>query len=446
MTDEQNSSAATSSPSKAFAAASDAYTQALQVLRAALRFGIDPSLEPIARLLEKMGRPERSFVSVQVAGTNGKSSTSRFIAALLRSQGMKVGLYTSPELVFYEERIEIDGAVVSREAFAEAVLAAHEAAQVLSGEETFGPITEFELLTAAAFWLFARERVELAVLECGLGGRWDATSVVEPAVAVITGVGLDHTAILGNTLAKIAAEKAAIIKSGSIPVLGPGTAATREIFLARCAEVGQTPLIVAATGTVPLAAPLNFAGPSYQRENLTTALVAAQAAFGGPLNYAKAQAALDELRIFGRFEIVRDEPLLLIDAAHNQPSAAALADALIERFGQGSDGLLNASAPSAAAPTLLLGILADKDAAGIIEALGPLFAEIAVTQSASARALGADELANLVRERLGRASRVFSSVASALNTFTAQGTPLIVTGSITTAGEAAAWVRETLGT
>ncbi|MDR2197440.1 MAG: bifunctional folylpolyglutamate synthase/dihydrofolate synthase [Coriobacteriales bacterium] len=458
---------------------SDTYKRALALLHDALRFGIDPSLVPITRILCELDDPHLDYPCIQVAGTNGKSSTARLIAALLRSQGLRVGLYTSPELVFYEERVELDGLVVSREDFACALLAAHGAATRLIAAGTIETVTEFELLTAAAFLIFSRRRVDCAVLECGLGGRWDATSVISPVVAVITGIGLDHTALLGTTPEQIAAEKAAIIKPGSLAVLGPGTAATREIFLARCAEVGVEAIIVqgaeaaarvgaeAAIGAAPVpvgaaapaayaapvpagaAAPaaraadtLHFPGPAYQRDNLATAIAAAEAARAQALDGAKAQAALDTLRIPGRFEILRDNPLFLIDAAHNPASAAALAQALTERFGLDEQGLLKAPRPDAAPLTLLLGVLADKDAAGIIGALAPLFAEIVLTQSSSARAIPSDELAALFAALTGFVPLSYPSVSTALDALTAAQAPLVVTGSITVAGEALAWMRQ----
>ena len=225
------------------------YQRALALLREALAFGIEPSLKGVTATLEQLGNPQGSFASLQVAGTNGKSSTARFAAAILRAQGFRVGLYTSPELVFYNERMEVDGAVVAAELFAQAVFAAQTAADAAIAAGSLKLITEFELLTAGALWLFAQQGVDIAVLEVGLGGRWDATSVVTPQVAAITGVDFDHTAILGNTLEEIAAEKAAIIKSGSIPVLGPGTAAAHDVFCARCTEVGAEPVLV--DGTLP---------------------------------------------------------------------------------------------------------------------------------------------------------------------------------------------------
>jgi dihydrofolate synthase/folylpolyglutamate synthase len=405
----------------------------LGVLRDALTFGIEPSLEGIAALVRRLGEPQLRYPCVQVAGTNGKSSTARFTAAFLRAQGKRVGLYTSPELVEYPERMEVDGEVVSRERFAAAVLTAYEAAQQAIAAGEIAVITEFELLTAAAFWLFADERVDFAVLEVGLGGRWDATSVVEPAVAVITGIDLDHTAILGESLEQIAAEKAAIIKQGSVPILGSGTVNVREVFLTRCAELGVTPLLV--DSSAPLVVPARF--PRYQEQNIACALAATTAALGHKPSHAAIERVLSTLNIPGRFELVRATPPLLIDASHNPQSARVLAEALTERYGRcATTEHLNTF------DTLLLGILSDKDATGIIGALAPLFANIAVTSSASPRAIPASELAETIAQLTGRQPEPFPSVPEALTALTARNVATVATGSITLAGEVTSLLRQ----
>jgi dihydrofolate synthase/folylpolyglutamate synthase len=392
-----------------------AYEQSLAVLHEALQFGIEPSLVGITALTRSLGNPQNRYASIQIAGTNGKSSTARFTAAFLHSQGKKVGLYTSPELVDYPERMEIDGEVVSQERFAEAILKAHSA--------TLPSVTEFELLTAAALWLFAEERVDYAVLEVGLGGRWDATSIVQPQVAVITGVDFDHTDILGDTLEEIAAEKAAIIKPGTVPILGPGTEVAREVFLARCAETQTEPRVLPPVPPAP-----RF--PRYQQRNIACALAATEAALGTELDLVAIQRVLDTLSIPGRFETLREQPLLLIDASHNPESARYLAQALIERF-----TVDPATQRLRTVDTLLLGILSNKDAAGIIAALAPLFEHVAVTRSASPRAIPPDELAESVANGDGRQPEVFPSVSSALDALTARNAAVVATGSITLAGE-----------
>ena len=187
-----------------------------------------PLLETVIDMLDELGRPDEYFDCIQVAGTNGKTSTTRFTAAILRGEGLRTALYTSPQLVRYEERMEVDGGVVSPSVFAHGVSAAAEAGRrvnerrAASGEPTY-TITPFDLLTAAAMVVFAEERVDVAVLEVGLGGRWDATSATDPVAVAITGIGLDHTHILGDTLEEIASEKAAVIKPGCTVVLGEGT-------------------------------------------------------------------------------------------------------------------------------------------------------------------------------------------------------------------------------
>jgi len=425
------------------------YDEALTILKDALTFGIKPSLDGIRALTEALGNPQRAYPSIQIAGTNGKSSTARFIAGILHAQGLKTGLYTSPELMYYEERIEVDQQVISRQGFATAVRTAHAASVQLIQAGSISSITEFELLTAAALLYFANEHVDVAVLEVGMGGRWDATSVVDPSVAVITGIGLDHIAILGSTLEEIAAEKAAIIKPGCKVVLGPGTASTAEVFKRRIAKTGiqaqdvyrvsaELPSSLSALPTVSALKQL----PDYQKANIACAVAAAEAFLRRSIEPTTSVAAAaaegflqrtiepatlaDAIRATptpGRFETLREEPLLIIDAAHNPQSAQALAKTLSARFG------------SRVPATLLLGILADKDSDGIIDALSPLFTNIAVTQTSSPRAIPTHDLAARVRQRFAGDVVCFETVAHAIKELTASQTACIASGSITLAGE-----------
>ncbi|MCL2757548.1 MAG: Mur ligase family protein, partial [Coriobacteriia bacterium] len=379
------------------------YDETLGILRDALSFGIKPSLDGIKALTEVLGNPQLAYPAIQVAGTNGKSSTARFAAGILRALGLKVGLYTSPELVYYEERIEVDQQVISRDDFAAAVKTAHTAAVQLVENGTIPCITEFELLTAAAFLHFAHRQIDVAVLEVGLGGRWDATSVVDPKVAVITGIGLDHIAILGSTLEEIAGEKAAIIKPGSIAVLGPGTASTIEVFKRRIAETA------ARVHKIPIELPEPVSDlfdemrlPSYQPANFACAIAAAEAFLGRSIEPEILKQAILATPLPGRFESLRKSPFLIIDAAHNPQSAQALAATLRQRFGE--------SVPA----TLLVGVLADKDADGIIDALSPLFARIAVTQTTSPRAVPAQDLAQRVRSRFSGEVLCYDTVKEAV--------------------------------
>lgn len=391
------------------------YDDAVATLEDALKFGMDPSLEPIRAMCAAMGDPQKCYRCVQVAGTNGKSSTTRMIAALLHAQGLHVGLYVSPHLIKYPERIEIDGRVVSDEDFAWGIEVALDAA-ARAGVQA----TEFELLTAAALWLFAREDVDWAVLECGLGGRWDATSVVDPQVAVITGVALEHTAILGDTIEKIAGEKAAIIKPGSHAVFAHDLAA-REVFERQAQDVGAPYSYAKLDATRAFDDELAYM-PVYQRSNLATALAAVTVALGHAPSPESVSIALGGLVIPGRFEILRHDPLVIVDAAHNPQSAHVLAGELRRLFDE-----------DAAIPTLLLGVLDDKDARGIIRELCPLFDRIVVTASSSTRAVPATELASLVAEETGVRPEATHDVRAAQELLS--GEPIVATGSITVAGE-----------
>lgn len=406
------------------------YDDAVATLEGALKFGMNPSLEPIRAMCAAMGEPQKRYRCIQVAGTNGKSSTTRMIAALMRAQGLHVGLYVSPHLVKYPERIEIDGCVVSDEAFARGIEAALDAAARAHVEAT-----EFELLTAAALWLFAQEGADWVVLECGLGGRWDATSVVNPQVAVITGVALEHTAILGDTIEKIAGEKAAIIKPRCKAVFAHDLAA-REVFERQAQEVRAPYENANPEAVIPFEDELASL-PTYQRSNLATALAAVTAALGHAPSPESVRMALSELVIPGRFEILRHDPLVIIDAAHNPQSAHALAGELQRLFecARGFDSLTHSYSigPAPPRPTLLLGVLDDKDARGIIRELCPLFSRIVVTASSSSRSIPAAELAMLVEEECGVRPEIATSISEARELLRHE--PVIATGSITVAGE-----------
>lgn len=410
------------------------YDDAVITLETALKFGIDPSLEPISALCDELGQPQERYRCIQVAGTNGKTSTARMIAALLHEEGFKVGLYTSPHLVKYPERIEIDGVVVNDELFASGVDAAHRASCELGIEST-----EFELLTAAALWIFAQTGVDWAVLECGLGGRWDATSVVVPEVAVITGVGLDHTHILGDTLEQIATEKAAIVRAGTKAVFAQDLPA-REVFETRARDVGAPFEHVNESQLAACERELSQL-PAYQRANFATALTAVTVALGSEPSPQSACDALARLRIPGRFEILRDDPLVIVDAAHNPQSAQALAREIVRRFDvvhvpESLEGV-GRRQRLLPLPVLLLGVLADKDARGIVETLCPLFDRVVVTASSSSRAIPAAELAHVVEEFSGRVPVVAPNVPEALDMLSEES--FLATGSITVAGEVKAF-------
>ncbi len=417
-----------------------------------------PLLETVVDMLDELERPDEHYRCVQVAGTNGKSSTARFTAAILAGEGLRCALYTSPHLVRYPERMEIGGAVISDEAFAHGVSVALEAGKrvnarrIAAGDAAY-VITPFDLLTVAALVIYAEAAVDVAVLEVGLGGRWDATSATDPVAVAITGIGLDHTRILGDTLAAIAGEKAAIIKPGRAVTLGAGTCepSVRQVLDARCREAGVVPAI-ASTVIVEPAAHLGEAlrlscvtrraiytprlrKPSYQAQNAACAIQLAEDVVERPLDPAALEASLMACPTPGRFDVVRPDPLVLVDACHNPQSCAAFVSSVIELEPERTRR-----------PALLIATLTDKDAAGIVRALVPAFPRIAVTATASARALPAPDLAALVAAELAREGRpasdliaTYEGVPAALDAFTRAALPVVAAGTITLAGEVAGY-------
>ncbi|MBN2822046.1 MAG: bifunctional folylpolyglutamate synthase/dihydrofolate synthase [Coriobacteriia bacterium] len=436
------------------------FDEALELLEGALSFGIHPSLDGIRALTALLGIPQDSFSSMQVTGTNGKTSVTRIAAALLSAHGHRTGVYTSPHLVSYSERMVIDGEQASEEEFSAALgaVAGVVEADSVRQAQTLGldatsldlAYTEFELLTAAALWLFRERSCDWACLEIGMGGRWDATSVVMPKVSVVTGVGLDHTERLGTTRAQIAADKAHIIKPGSVAVFGPGCEGVEDVLLARAVETGSAVVRVGLAdedvawrvtaapqqpgdrtwmdvyGVYATYDELAATAPSYQAPNIATAIAAAECALGRALEADTVRATLLSLPFPGRFELLCSEPPVIIDGAHNPQAAAVLASAIREAFGERG-------------PVIVLGILRDKDAAGIIEALAPVARSFVCTQSSSPRSLEPEELARIVEAIVGVRPPVYADLSMALRyaeqIASDDSTGVVVTGSLYTAGE-----------
>lgn len=453
------------------------YDEALDVLHGALRFGIEPLLETVEDMLAELGDPDLAFECVQVAGTNGKTSTSRFTAAILAGEGLSTALYTSPELVSYTERMEVGGAPVSEEAFAHGVSAAREAGRRVNERRSAAglrpyDVTEFDTLTVAAMVVFAEAGVDVAVLECGMGGRWDATSAAKSIRAVaVTGIGLDHMRVLGDTLEKIAGEKAAIIKPGRACVLGAGTAtpdSVEDVLLAQARAAGVTPVLLRperledAAGEMhpgvprrhedfPRASyrivrrPARIGGPleltvatpratyeelaclkpAYQAANVACAVALAEGYLGRALDAEALFTSVVQCPTPGRFQLLRPEPPVLIDACHNPQSVAAFLTAI------------DAVAPvREERPTLLAAVLADKDVEGIVAPLARAFPRVAVTQTSSPRALPAAELAALFAEAGAEVTGTYPTVEAATSALC--GESYVGCGSITLAGELAA--------
>jgi dihydrofolate synthase/folylpolyglutamate synthase len=331
------------------------------------------SLEPIGwklgldrmrRLTTALGMPQHRFASIHVVGTNGKSSVTRMTAALLEAHGVSAGACVSPHASRWSERTLIHGEEIGREEFAAAVERVAQAAEVVNrGLEEGEAVTQFEAATAASFVAFAAARVEAGAIEAGLGGRLDATNTIPSRVTVLTSIGLDHTEWLGETEAQIAAEKLAVLRDHSTLVLGrvgPEVASLAE----KTARERGAKLVRAAEDPGP---ELHLRAPGlFQRRNFALAMAAAEA-FLGELDPERVAAVAATLTIPGRLERIADDPPTFLDAAHNPDGAAALAEALPEVTGGG--------------PVIAcLAILADKDAAAMIQALAPVLSRAVCTE------------------------------------------------------------------
>jgi dihydrofolate synthase/folylpolyglutamate synthase len=361
-------------------------------------------LDRIRRLLARLGDPQRRFPAVHVGGTNGKGSTCAYVASILKASGYRVGLYTSPHMHTVRERVRINGRLIEEEAVVE-WLNRHRAALEAEPE-----LTTFEVLTALAFYTFAGQGVDIAVVEVGLGGTLDTTNVVESAVSVVTPVALDHTKLLGDTVEVIARDKAGIFREGVPVVLGPQSPAARAV-LEDAARGAGCPLIVVdavgrwTRGTDGLAVVLDLPDEPSPREFRLPALLAGPHQEGNAVTAVAAAVALErqgwriprraietgvaETRWPGRFEVLPDPavpgaPIMVVDGAHNPHAAAALALALAGSY---PDRALH----------LVLGFGREKDAAGIIGAVAPLAASITTTAAPHPKALDPDEAADLVR-------------------------------------------------
>ena len=347
-----------------------------------MRFGLDR----MHRMMTVLESPERSFDSIHVVGTNGKTSTTRMIAAILERHGLRTGCYLSPHLVSYSERVQIAERDIETHAFAAAIARAAWAAERVNrtlGEDDH--VTQFELLSAAAFWELARRGAQVVVVEAGLGGRYDATNVIDSTVAVLTNVGLEHTRWLGPTLTDIATEKLAVLSEGSVLALG-AQLQPELLELARAVAAARDAQVLIAD---PPPSELTVgARGSFQRENFALARLAAESY----LECAQIQVDEEAVRaaaiatlVPGRMQVVARDPLTVLDGAHNPAAAVALVESLPELLAGRSLGLV-------------LGVLEDKDAAGILAALLPLCERAWFTAPPSQRALPPATLLSLARQ------------------------------------------------
>jgi dihydrofolate synthase/folylpolyglutamate synthase len=352
-------------------------------------FGMRFGLDRMRRLLTALGSPQERFAAVHVVGTNGKSSTVRMTAAILRRQGLRVGAYLSPHLVSFTERVRVDDADVSGPDFAAAVQrAAGAAAKVDRTAPEDDHVTQFELLTAAAFDHFARAGVDVAVVEAGLGGRFDATNVLASTVAVLTNVGLEHTRWLGPTVTDIATEKLAVVEPGSTLVVGAGLHPDAARLAEEIASERDVRLVVApADPGVELEM---VARGAFQRRNFALAVEAARAFVDPPgaLDPAAVSAAAASTLVPGRFDVVAqlgEGAEVVLDGAHNPGGMAALAEALPE-FAAGRRLVA------------CLAVLDDKDATEMLRSLLPLCDALVTTRAQTPRSLPPATLASLCHQ------------------------------------------------
>lgn len=431
---------------------------------------LEPSTTRISALLELLGSPQRGYPSIHIAGTNGKTSVARMVDALLTALHRRTGRTTSPHLQSAVERISIDGKPISPAAYVDTYREIEPFVQLVDqqSEAAGGPrLSKFEVVTAMAFAAFADAPIDVAVVEVGLGGRWDATNVVNAPVAVITPIGVDHAEYLGDTLAEIAAEKAGIIgkqeddlvPTDTVAVIGRQAPEAMEVLLAqtvradaavaredsefavlgRQVAVGGQLLELQGLGGLYSDVFLPLHG-EHQAHNAALALAAVEAFFGAgaqrQLDVEAVRAGFAAVTSPGRLERMRSAPTVFIDAAHNPAGAAALAQALQEEFDF----------------RFLVGIVSvmgDKDVDGILTALEPVLDQIVVTHNGSPRALDVEALALVAEQRFGPERVVTAAtLPDAIETATAiveesagegelfGGAGVVITGSVVTAGAA----------
>lgn len=416
---------------------------------------LEPSLDRIEAFTELLGDPQRSFRTIHLTGTNGKTSTSRMIETLVRALDLRTGRFTSPHLEKMSERISIDGESLTDEEFVRAFNDVAPYTHLVDADQAH-PLSFFETIVGMAYAAFADAPVDVAVVEVGMGGAWDATNVVDADVAVVLPISVDHAKYLGDSPIAIAHEKAGIIKPGSIAVLAQQEADVATVLIERATEVGAT---VAREGMefgvvsrVPAVGGqmLSLQGlraryddvflPLYgahQAQNAVVTLAAVEAFAGeDPLDQDLVRAAFAEVTSPGRLEIIRRSPTIVLDAAHNPHGAAATAAAIEDSF--------------TFSPLIgVMGVMGDKDADGVLEAFEPHLEHLICTQNSTTRSMSADALAAAAIEIYGEdrvtvvrdLAEAIDRAATLAEAGEAFGDPLgsgavLVTGSVVTVGEA----------
>lgn len=420
---------------------------------------IAPTLDRIAALVDVLGSPQLSYPTIHIAGTNGKTTTTRLIDSLCFELGMRTGRFTSPHLESFLERISINGEPITAEGM---IATYNDIALYLDLIDSKMPnkLSFFEAMCALAFVAFAEFPVDVGIFECGMGGEWDSTNVINAAVSVITPIGFDHTEYLGDTLEKIATTKSGIIKEGSFAVLARQEAESAQVLMHKCAELDATPIregieysvkerAIAVGGQIfsvagvygeynDLFLPLHGA---HQAANAATAIAAVEVFAGeSKLDEEVLRAALVSATSPGRCEIVMRKPTIIIDAAHNPHGAVSLRRTLLEEFD--FESIIGIVAP-----------MGDKDVDGILEELESVVSQIIVTRNTSHRAADIDELKSSASqifgsERVRAVENLHEAISQAIdqarmeNAVNDTNTAIVVTGSVVTAGEARAIVRK----
>ncbi|UUN26904.1 folylpolyglutamate synthase/dihydrofolate synthase family protein [Streptomyces sp. FIT100] len=417
---------------------------------------LEPSVARISALMDVLGEPQRAYPSVHITGTNGKTSTARMIEALFGAFELRTGRYTSPHVQSITERISLDGAPIAPERFVATYQDIKPYVEMVDAAQEYR-LSFFEVLTGMAYAAFADAPVDVAVVEVGMGGSWDATNVIDGSVAVITPIDLDHTDRLGTTPADIAGEKSGVIKQGATVILAQQPVDVAQVMLKKAVEADATVARegmefgivsreIAVGGQMLTLRGLGGEYPevflplygAHQAHNAAVALAAVEAFFGVGEQHARTldadtvRAAFASVVSPGRLEVVRRSPTVVLDAAHNPAGARAAADGVSEAFGF----------------SRLIGVVGtsdDKDVRSVLEAFEPVFAEIVVTQNSSHRAMDADALAAVavevfgdervvVEPRLDDALEAAITLAEEESEFSGAG--VLVTGSVITVGEA----------
>ena len=401
---------------------------------------IDLGLERMLQLMERLGNPHLDIKTVHIAGTNGKGSTASFISSILSKAGYRTGLYTSPHLERFSERIKIDGAEISEDAIDAISHEVKAAARSLpAGEPTY-----FEFTTALAFLYFAKEQVDIAVIETGLGGRLDATNIISPLVSIITPISLDHMEYLGDSIEEVAAEKGGIIKNGTAVIIGRQEGAALHVLQQIAGTKGAETFLMGRDFRISdlSADPFDYCGlkrriegieismyGDYQKENASLALACIErlALDGYRVNDDHLLSGIKETFWPGRFEIIDDNPPFILDGAHNPAAAKGLAQSLKTRFNGGRG-------------VFVLGFMGDKDIKAILAEFAPLASDMILTRPAGDRAFdpaaAAPESLNALPP--SRVS-VIGDIKEAINEgimLAKEKSFIIITGSLYMVGEA----------